>query len=83
MNCVLVHIIEQPGIIFANAPSSVKGSTADFIKKVPTATCALKDRWIVSIEQVYSPSTFYMKLAVCNEKKSLSIYYIFKIQHYS
>ena len=38
--------------------------TRDFIKKVPTATCALRDVQIVSIEQVYTLSTFYMKSAV-------------------
>jgi len=40
-----------------------QSSTGDFMKKVLTATCALRDR-IVSIEQVYTPSTFYMNLAV-------------------
>ena len=39
-------------------------ATGDFIKKVLTATCGLRDRQIVSIEQVYTPSTFYMKPAV-------------------
>ena len=39
-------------------------STGDFMKKVPTATCALRDRKIVSIEWVYTPSTFYMKPVV-------------------
>ena len=39
-------------------------TTGDFMKKVLPATCALRDRWIVSIEQVYTPSTFYMKSAV-------------------
>ena len=34
------------------------------MEKVPTATCALRDRYIVSIERVYTPSAFYMKLAV-------------------
>ena len=34
------------------------------MKKVPTATCALKDRKIVSIERVYTPSNFYMKSVV-------------------
>ena len=38
--------------------------TGDFMKKVPTATCALRDRYIVSIERVYTLSTFYMKSAV-------------------
>ena len=38
--------------------------TGDFMKKVPTATCALRDRYIVSIERVYTHSTFYMKSAV-------------------
>ena len=33
-------------------------------KKGPIATCALRDRWIDSIERVYTPSTFYMKSAV-------------------
>ena len=37
----------------------------DFMKKVPTATFALRDRYIASIERVYTPSTFYMKSAVC------------------
>jgi len=36
------------------------------MKKVPTATCVLGDRYIVSIERVYTPSTFYMKSAVCH-----------------
>ena len=35
------------------------------MKKVPTATFSLRDRYIVSIERVYTPSTFYMKSAVC------------------
>ena len=39
-------------------------STGDFMKKVPTATCALRDRWIVSIERVYTPTSFYMESAV-------------------
>ena len=39
-------------------------ATGDFMKKVPTATCALRDRYIVSIERVYTPSTFYIKSAV-------------------
>ena len=34
------------------------------MKKVPTATCAFRDRWIVSIERVYTQRTFYMKSAV-------------------
>ena len=41
------------------------------MKKVPTAHAhahahahALRDRWIVSIEQEYTRSTFYMKSAV-------------------
>ena len=34
------------------------------MKKVPTATCALRDRNVVSIERVNTPSTFYMKSAV-------------------
>ena len=38
----------------------------DFMEKVPTATCALRDRSIVSIERVYTPNTFYMKSAVSN-----------------
>ena len=38
--------------------------TGDFMKKVPKATFALRDRQIVSIERVYTPSTFYMKTAV-------------------
>ena len=37
------------------------------MKKVPTATCALRGRKIVSIEQVYTPSTFYMKSAVAQK----------------
>ena len=36
------------------------------MKKVPTATCAFGDRYIVSIELVYTTSTFYMKPAVCH-----------------
>ena len=39
--------------------------TRDFMKKVPTATCALRFRQIVSIERVYTPRTFFMKSAVC------------------
>ena len=42
--------------------------TGDFMKKVPTATCALRDRYIVSIERVYTLSTFYMKSAVDKAK---------------
>ena len=34
------------------------------MKKVPTATCALRDKYIVSIERVYTPSTFYIQSAV-------------------
>ena len=34
------------------------------MKKVLTATCALRDREIVSNERVYTPSTFYMQSAV-------------------
>ena len=34
------------------------------MKKVLRATCALRDRYIVSIERVYTPSTFYVKSAV-------------------
>ena len=34
------------------------------MRKVPTATCALRDRYIVAIEGVYTPSTFYRKSAV-------------------
>ena len=37
-----------------------KLDSGDFMKKVTTATCALRDRWIVSIERVYTPRTFYM-----------------------
>ena len=36
------------------------------MKMVPTATYALRNRKIVSIEGVYAPSTFYMKSAVYN-----------------
>ena len=35
-----------------------------FHEKGPTATCALRDRYIVSIEWVYTSSNFYMKSAV-------------------
>ena len=49
--------------------------TGDFMKKVPSATCALRDRWIVSIEQVYTTSTFYMKSAVSKDGRK-SIYSI-------
>ena len=38
--------------------------TGDFMKKVPTATCALRNRKVVSVERVYTPSTFYIKSAV-------------------
>ena len=38
------------------------------MKKVLTATCALRDRYIVSIERLYTPSTFYMKSAVVNKE---------------
>ena len=34
------------------------------MKKVLTATCAVRDRYKVSIEGVNSPSTFYMNSAV-------------------
>ena len=37
------------------------------MKKVPTATCALSNRYIVSIEWVYTPSTFNMKSVVYKE----------------
>ena len=36
-------------------------TTGDFMKKVPTAASALRDRKIASIERVYTPSTFYKK----------------------
>ena len=39
-------------------------TTGDFMKKVPTATCALRYRQKVYIERVYTPSTYYMKSAV-------------------
>ena len=40
----------------------------EFMKKVAPATCALRDRQIVSIEQrVYTPSTFYMKPVVVQQ----------------
>ena len=39
-------------------------ATGDFMKKVPTATFVLRDRYIVSLELVYTPNTFYMKSAV-------------------
>ena len=37
--------------------------TGDFMKKVPTATCALRDRYIVSIEGVYTPRTFFYEIS--------------------
>ena len=43
-------------------------STGDFMKKVPTATCALRDRKIDFIERVYTSSTFYMKSAVYEDQ---------------
>ena len=42
-------------------------SSGDFMKKVPTATCAFRDKYIISIECVYTPSTFYMKSAVAKK----------------
>ena len=57
----------HPSVVSAKAPSenrSVRFSTGDVMKKVPTATCALRDRLIVSIERVYTPNTFYMESAV-------------------
>ena len=47
------------------------------MKRVPTATSALRDRKIVSIERVYTPSTLYMKSAVAvSVKSSLPAYSI-------
>ena len=43
---------------------TVPSATGDFMKKIPTATCALRDRYIVSIERVFTTSTFYMKSTV-------------------
>ena len=41
------------------------------MKKVLLATWALRDRSIVSIELVYTPSTFFMKSAVAKTVKIL------------
>ena len=38
--------------------------TGDFIKKLPEANYALRNRLIISIERVYTSSTFYMKSAL-------------------
>ena len=43
---------------------TVPSATGDFMKKVPTATCALRDRQIFSTERVHTTSTFYMKSSV-------------------
>ena len=48
------------------------GSTGDFMKNVPTANCALRDGQIVSIEGVYTPSTFYIKSVVAEAVLSIS-----------
>ena len=52
----------------------IYSATGDFMKNVPTATCALVDRQIVSIERVYTPSTFYMKSSVSFSKESSEIF---------
>ena len=53
-------------------------NTGDFMKKVPTATCALRDKYIVSIERVYTPSTFFYEIicSLCNKKEQKRIYYM-------
>ena len=50
-------------IMLTDKPMEIQIGTAtgNFKKKLPTATCKLRDRWIVSIERVYTPSTFYTK----------------------
>ena len=51
----------------------------DFMKMVPTATCALRDRQIISLERVYTPSTFYMKSAVFQPVQIKLQYYLMSI----
>ena len=41
--------------------------TGDFMKRYTQLPCALRDRQIVSIERVYTLSTFYIKSAVLEE----------------
>jgi hypothetical protein len=55
-------MIQPPDFVYL--PCNQDANTGDLEKKVPTATCVLRDRYIVSIERVYTPSTFYMKSAV-------------------
>ena len=38
--------------------------TSGFIKKVPQLPVCTRDRYIIIIGQLYTPSTFYMKSAV-------------------
>ena len=41
--------------------------------QILTDSCAVRDRQIVSIERVYTPSTFYMKLAVFEENLNIKV----------
>ena len=58
--------------------------TGDFMKKVPQLPDCTRDRYIVSIERVYTPNTFYMKSAVqflnnwCKRKNHKSRFLIFR-----
>ena len=60
--CVHSSLLKYSLVLYINKQYFLY--TGNFMKKVPTATCALRDRQIVSIERVYTPSTFYMKFAV-------------------
>ena len=60
-------------------PRDINLNTGDFMKKVPTATFALMDRWIVSIGRIYTPSTFNMKSAVASypEMKKCNLFWLY------
>ena len=52
--------------------------TGDFMKKVPQLPVCNRDRQIVYIERVYTPSTFYMKSSVCKSVEVREIVQICK-----
>jgi len=59
-----------------------QNNTGDFMKKVPQLPVWARDRQIVSIDRVYTPSTFYMKSSVhhfLSQKKTL-LYITFQIK---
>ena len=57
-------------------------STGEFMKKVHTTTCALRDRKIVSIERVYTSSMYLLYEISCISINDIYDMYMYNVYQY-